>query len=312
MSAENVPNSPASSDGLVDFVPLLKWREPQETGDKLRELLPVARESGDVTYLVQLLSQIARSHSIQRQFDQAHQILDEAEGLLDEVRAVARVRYLLERGRTFNSAGKKAQARELFLQAYGLGARIGEEYLTVDAAHMMNIAAEPDRALDWGHKAIAAAEAATDPRARGWLGALYNNIGWSHHDLGQFEQALTVFKKGVEWRRAQEGQERELRIAEWTVGRTLRSLERPKEALPIQQRLLKEWKAAGSEDGYVYEELGELLLVLDRGDEARPHFTRAWELLKEDGWLVENEGPRLERLKALGEGRDPSTSTGKE
>ena len=48
-------------------------------------------------------------------------------------------------------------------------------------------------------------------------------------------------------------------------------------------------RADGPEDGFVEEELGELLLALGRGDEAGPYFARAHEMLREDPWLAESE-----------------------
>ena len=55
----------------------------------------------------------------------------------------------------------------------------------------------------------------------------------------------------------------------------------------------------GLRDGYVYEEIGENLLSLGRGDEAATYFSRAHELLSGDDWLVDNERDRLERLLFL-------------
>jgi Flp pilus assembly protein TadD len=66
--------------------------------------------------------------------------------------------------------------------------------------------------------------------------------------------------------------------------------------LALQRSLL----ATIREDGYVSEELGELLLALGRGDEARPHFRRAADLLSQDAWLAEREPERLARLRQLG------------
>jgi hypothetical protein len=77
----------------------------------------------------------------------------------------------------------------------------------------------------------------------------------------------------------------------------------------MQRALLKEYETAGGGDGYVYEELGECLLALGRSDEARPHFAKAYELLSQDAWLVENQKERIERLKELGGGGEPESGT---
>ena len=93
----------------------------------------------------------------------------------------------------------------------------------------------------------------------------------------------------------------ETRIAQWCVGRTLRSLGLVEEALSKQMALKHEWESAGVErDGFVFEEIGECLLLLNRAEEARRYFSRAYEILSQDPWLAEQEPDRLSRLKTLG------------
>jgi hypothetical protein len=55
-----------------------------------------------------------------------------------------------------------------------------------------------------------------------------------------------------------------------------------------------------STDGYVYEELGELLLARGESAAAQPNFARAFELLGGDAGLRANEPERLSRLRRLG------------
>jgi Flp pilus assembly protein TadD len=85
-------------------------------------------------------------------------------------------------------------------------------------------------------------------------------------------------------------------MAQWAVARGLRSLRRYDEALAIQQDLAGKVDS----DGYVQEELGELMLAMGRSDEARPHFARAHAVLSQDEWLASNEPTRLARLAELG------------
>ncbi len=116
-----------------------------------------------------------------------------------------------------------------------------------------------------------------------------------------------MFSKSLDWRTARQDTTG-TRIAKWTVGRCLRSLNRYEEALSIQQALANEYAAADSEDGYVYEELGECLLALGREPEAKPYFAKAYQLLRSDIWLARDEPSRLARLRDLGE--VPVDSTG--
>ncbi len=138
----------------------------------------------------------------------------------------------------------------------------------------------------------------SDERARGWQGSLFNNIGWTHHEAGRYAEALAIFERALVFR-TEQGKPGSIRVAKCCVARALRSLGRVEEALAAQQALKAEHTAAGSEDAYVEEELGECLHALGRTDEARPHFAAAYAALSKDSWMVANEAERLTRLKEL-------------
>jgi tetratricopeptide (TPR) repeat protein len=283
---------------LPDFDSLWDYDSPGETEKRFRDLLPGAEMSGDRDYHVQLLTQIARSEGLQGKFEPAHHTLDEAERLLTPDLIRARLRYLLEQGRVFNSSGDRTKARPLFLDAWELGQNAGEDFYAIDAAHMMAIVEPPEQQMEWNLRAVEMAEKTTDERARNWLGSLYNNIGWMYHDGGQYEDALATFQKALAYREKQ-GKRKPILIARWCIGRTLRSLNRVQEALDIQRVLLKDYEVNGDQDGYVYEELGECLL-LQKDSEASKHFALAYQMLSQDAWFAEHEAVRLARLKKLG------------
>jgi tetratricopeptide (TPR) repeat protein len=281
---------------------LWDYNSPQATALKFRELLPAAEKSVDKTYYAELLTQLARTQSLQRKFDEAHSVLDTARQVLEgQNMPVAEIRYLLERGRTFNSAGEKEQSIPRFKDAYAKAVEHNEDFYAIDAAHMLGIAAKPQDQLYWNIKAMELAENTADTRARKWLGSLYNNIGWTYHDLKDYVGALTFFEKLLAWRMDHKD-ERGTFIANWTVARTYRSLDRIDEALALQRKLLDEiqWKGLDP-SGYVFEELAECLLIQGRDSEAKAYFRKAYEILSKDTWLTANEGDRLERLKSLGE-----------
>jgi tetratricopeptide (TPR) repeat protein len=250
-------------------------------------------------------TQVARTHSALREFDDAHTVLDatatRSEDLspgcaLDHVHA----RLAIERGRALNSAGSAADASAHFEHAYALATAAGAAGLAVDALHMSAIAGGasdgPKAAAAWNERAIAEAEASDDPAARRWLGSLLNNYGWDKHEAGDYELALEIFSRALT-AREEMGKEPELTIAKWTVGRAMRSLERYDDALAIHDAIVE--TPEGVEDGYVHEERGECLLALGRDDEARLAFARACELLSADEWLVQSEPDRLARLRDL-------------
>lgn len=290
--------NPAS---LPNFDDWWDYEHPDQTEQKFRDLLPVAEASPDRSYYTQLLTQLARTQGLQRKFEHAHQTLDQANALLPETDPVATVRYLLERGRVFNSSGHPEQAKPLFLQAWEHAHAANLDFYAVDAAHMLAIVEiAPQDQLAWNLKALDYAEHATEERARQWLASLYNNIGWTYFELQEYAKALEIFEKALLFRE-QHGTALQIRIAKWCRAKALRVLGRVEEALAIQQALLRENEAANAPDGYNYEELAECLLALNQPEQARPYFAQAYAVLSQDSWLMEHESARLERLKTLGE-----------
>src|SRR5438093_10140217 len=100
---------------LPDFDIIWDYDHPGASERRFRELLPAALDSRDLPYLSQLLTQVARAEGLQRKFDAAHKTLDRVQKALATTDDRTRVRYLLERGRVFNSAGKRDDSRPCFL-----------------------------------------------------------------------------------------------------------------------------------------------------------------------------------------------------
>lgn len=284
---------------LPTFDDMWDYEQPQVTEEKFRALLPEAEASGDKDYLAELLTQIARTQGLQRGFDAAQSTLDRVETLLTPGPSRARVRYLLERGRVFNSSGNRDRAQPLFVEAWEMAQPLGEDALAIDAAHMVAIAAPAAEQLEWNLKALAMAETATDERARHWQGSLLNNIGWTYHNARRFDDALGMFQRALTFREAQ-GKPREIRVAKWCIAKATRSLGHYTEALDMQQALLAEWQQSGDEpDGYIYEEIGECLLALGHEEKSQGYFAQAYALLSQDPWLAKHESERLARLNKL-------------
>lgn len=290
-----------AENNLPDFMKLWDFSNPAETEKKFRELEPEIKKSRDTGYYIELLTQIARTQGLQRNFDEAHKTLDKAMKMIGPKHIRPRIRYMLERGRAYNSAKVFDKARELFLAAYQQGAKYGEDEYTIDAAHMMGIVEKGDESLRWNEIAVKHAEETKDEHAKGWLGPLYNNIGWTYHGMENYEKALELFQKNLEYYNKRDSKKWQS-ITRWCVARALRSLGRTDEALQKQYELKKflEEKQMDS-DGYNNEEIGECLYALGREDEAKPYFAKAYETLSKDIWLAANEKERLERLKKLGE-----------
>ncbi|MBI5867110.1 MAG: tetratricopeptide repeat protein [candidate division Zixibacteria bacterium] len=290
----------ANAEQKPDFDTLWNYYKPAETEVKFRELLPAARKSGDAGFLVELTTQIARTLGLQQKFAEAHALLDSTLPLLDAAGERARVRYLLERGRTFNSSKQQEKSVPLFTEAWERAQKAGYDFYAVDAAHMLAIATPAAEHMGWNMNAVAVAKNSRDPKARNWLGSLYNNIGWDYFDQKKFESAREMFEKALS-ARVEQKKPAEIRFAKWCIAKTLRMLGKADSALAVQRQLEKEWRDSGEEqDGYVFEELGECLLALNRRQESEAYFARAYEFLSKDPWLTRDEPDRLMRLKELG------------
>jgi len=284
---------------LPDFDSWWDYQNPDETEQKFQALLDNPEVPEHQSYHCQLLTQIARTQGLQRNFEQAHQTLAQAKHLIEHPNSVEKVRYLLERGRVFRSSGNFDEARPLFFEAWELGSRIKEDFHAIDAAHMMAFVEPSEKQLEWNLKALEYVERTDSDKAKRWAGSLYNNIGWTYHDAGEFNKALELFQKALEYMEQRNNTHR-IHIAKWCVARALRSLDQIEESLEIQALLLKEIEAKTVPDnGYVHEELGECLWLLDRKDEAKAYFSRAYKTMSQDAWMVENESERLERIKQL-------------
>ena len=284
---------------LPDLATLWNYNQPDQSERDFRSVLPLVQNNPAYTnYELELLTQIARAQGLQRHFDEGHATLDQVERRMTPG-TVVEVRYLLERGRMFRSGAQREQARPFFEKAWELGQQIGEAGYAVDAAHMLGILDAPD--LTWNLKALELAENSPDERAQRWRASLYNNIGWSYHDIGEYDKALAIFGKALRLRE-EEGNAETIRIARWAVARTLRSLNRLDEALAIQRENAAQIARDGGNDGFIEEELGESLLAQGHAHAARPHFARAYEQLSLDDWLVEHEPARLNRLSELANG----------
>lgn len=285
-------------DNPPDFMTLWDFRDPAASAARFHALLAEFPADSDPQYRLELLTQIARSHALQRQFEQAHTLLDEIESRLDASTPRAQLRLWLERGRTLNAAGDGAGARARFEQAWQSGLRLGEDCLAIDAARMVAATAQPQERLRWHQLAMALAERGRDPRAREWLPRLYDSQGWALFELDRLDEARACQQQCLAWHE-QRGNQPEAFIARWSLARLSRAQGRPEQALTELRQLQADMAAAGvREDGYLFEELGENGLMLD--DPATPeYFARAWFLLSREGWLGAERLARLKRLAKL-------------
>lgn len=284
---------------LPDFEAAWNYGAPAQTRETFASMLAEAEDEAPLAWALELKTQIARTHSLAGEFDEAHAILNEVEPAIEDAMDKVRIRYLLERGRTFNSAGDKDKARPVFIKAWEIGRQVGEDFLAVDAAHMVAIAAKDgDEANIWNLSGLEFARQSADERAQGWVGSLTNNMGWTAFDAGEPGEALALFEESRDHFLSRDLPAR-ARIARWSIARVKRELGLINEALAMQLEIRDENETAGEPDGFCFEELGELYLLKDDLATASENFAHAHALLSLDDWFVKNEAARLARIETL-------------
>ena len=172
---------------------LWNFEDPELSEQRFRDAL--ADPTYDADERAELATQLGRAIGLQGRYEEADALLDAIDG---EDEPTVGVRVLLERGRVLNSSGHAAMAVPLFEQAAELGDHLGEEFLAVDALHMLAIA-DSAHAEAWTRSALEYASTVHDPHTRRWMVALHNNLGWTLHDAGRFTEALVEFQLAEQW-----------------------------------------------------------------------------------------------------------------
>src|SRR5438067_13391224 len=121
-----------SSSARLDTAWLDRGRDfdqPAETEKRFRRELETLSPGAA---RLELQTQIARAQGLQRQFDLAHATLDGVEKTLAGRPPRVAIRYLLERGRVFNSSSMPDRAVPLFHDALDEARAAHEDFLAID------------------------------------------------------------------------------------------------------------------------------------------------------------------------------------
>lgn len=277
------------------------YSDPKTTESEFSKMLETLDAESQKDQYLEIITQIARAKGLQMEFVDGHELLDKCKFDFLESSGIPKIRYHLERGRLYNSDNDTELARKEFEVAWSIcQSNENVDYLQVDVAHMIAfVKKNPKQAIQWNEMAIEICEESDDPIVKKWLGSLYNNTGWSYHDMEEYERAVELFEKAYEYFKGIGIKDR-IRVAKWTIGRAKRSLGEIDEAMEIMHELEQEFIENDLEvGGYTLEELGELYLIMNEIEKSRSYFGKAYEALSKDQWLQKNEQDRLNRLKEL-------------
>ncbi len=245
----------------------------------------------------EVLTQLARVEGLRGRFEEGERLIEEAEAVAG-ASEVARARIDLERGRLRRSSGNVEAALPLFESAFATSFGAGELFIAVDAAHMAALAA-PDRDgfVAWTQRGIDIAE--TQETAAYWLGPLLNNLGWGYYEAGELEPALDAFERALRAREREPENPAAIELARYAIGKTLRALGRPEDAVPLLEGAVASAQSGGRPDGWLHEELAEEYDALGRETDAREHARLALPLLLEADPGFDADEERAGRLRAL-------------
>jgi tetratricopeptide (TPR) repeat protein len=168
--------------------------------------------------------------------------------------------------------------------------------LYVDVIHMVALA-QPTLAkkIEWNLKGVDIVR--EHPDQKGWLYALYNNLGEAYASAGDDHKALETFEKRVAMD-VENGKEPDL-YARKDVAKYLRRVGRVDEAINILRPIDASLAKKGERDGFIEQEVAECLLAQGKATEAKSHAGEAYRL-SQIKWVVELDSAGLERMKKAG------------
>jgi tetratricopeptide (TPR) repeat protein len=251
----------------------------------------IARDAAIDLDKASALTQIARTLGLQANSGEARAVLAEADLLLSAT-GQHRAQYWIELGRIEREEGHAVEALSCFQRSFELATEASDEYLAVDAAHMIAIVAPQETQIERGHFALSLARKASDEKTRGWIGSIVNNLGYTYMELGQPHDAVNCFREALSIRLSQK-EETPIRLGRYALGSALRATGEINEAIQV----LSEALATGGSIGFIEEELAECLSSIGKTIESKPLFRAAYDKLGAGG-LGERDPERLAQLLA--------------
>jgi len=263
----------------------------------------------DVEIRIEAMAQVARSYLILDEKEEGRNWLTRTAEVVDgEKQPSAWSRYLGVRGRFEWKDDDLARATSTFKMMYEF-CRENELYeRAVDAAHMVAITAPHEEQIFWAKRGI---EAAEEGNMTGWLGPLWNNLGWSYDEMGEHDEALNALLKAREFHYSGKRDVPKL-VADYSVGVQYRKLKNIEKALqwmkPAAEWADRLYAAEASVDhaewvGWTHKELGEIAVLEGDGNQAKREYGVALEKLREakmPDWDAEGFGKIEQKLADLG------------
>jgi len=234
-------------------------------GQMYEAVAGAALEEEDASTFVEAASMRARCYLAQGEEDEGRPWLTRAKEQADPAEPLGWSRYLGVRGRFEWQDGDRVKATTTFHEMFDY-CQANELYdRAVDAAHMIAITGDPEERFDWAEKAIDMAERSG---MQGWLGPLWNNLGWDYVDAGRYDEAREALEKAREYHYMGTAPIPKL-IADYSVAHLMRlqgQLDEAREAMNTVLTRAEELDGEGNPDaiewiGFSRWELGEITVA---------------------------------------------------
>ena len=281
--------SPSTAQQLLEQADRIFRQGDNEQAAELYKLAAEAAEREMVVGIrVEAMAQVARCYLKVDQKEEGRHWLMMAAEMATVQMPRAWSRYLGVRGRFEWQDNDLETATATFQEMYDYCLRHDLHERAIDAANMVAITAPPEERILWGRKGIEAAETGG---VEGWLGPLWNNLGWTYDDLGRYQESLEALLKAREYHWKLGGELNKL-IADWSVGHAYRMTGQDEEAARWMRPVLawseRFYAAEQSPDaaewiGHSCRELAELALQRENLLEALEYLGRARERFQEAG-----------------------------
>lgn len=241
---ENAPAERTSDTRLAEADQAFRNRQYEEAGVAYEALAEAALATGDTTTYVEACAMRARSYLIRDRADEGRPWLDRAIALADTSMPPGWSRCLGVRGRFEWKDGDLETATGTFLEMFDFCGKHGLHERAVDAAHMMALTGDPTQKYEWAMRGIEMAERGG---MMGWLGPLWNNLGWDYVEAGRYDEARAALEKAREYHYAGTSELPKL-IADYSVAHVLR-LEGRLDESEAAMRAVFDWASRLKDEG---------------------------------------------------------------
>jgi tetratricopeptide (TPR) repeat protein len=218
-----------------------------------------AEKEGNFSMLTEANAMAARTYLIKGQKDEGYIYLTRAVATADTSMPLGWSRYLGVRGRFERWNKDLVKATMTFREMYRYCVAHELHERAIDAAHMVAITGTYDEQVEWAHRAITEAET---HGITSWLGPLWNNLGATYEELGEFDKSIEAYINARE-EHYKYGDEINKLIADWAVGHAYRLAGEYEEAEKWLKPLPEWCERIGEVEflGWSFNELGEIELA---------------------------------------------------